>query len=494
MPLPVALPCPAPAWARRALLALLLASGCAYTFDEAGTDVRLVGEPIPPTAYPQLNAGLGPARTALLIQGAEATPDRDDFWLAMAQAQPEIWPPPDKWPDTFRLVRLSDETIETWSADQILPGGSMLYMLTRPSQGKGPVQLRLRRPGVPDPIGDFTLPPGDGVLLAAPNDSALAYIPGKSEPGTLLLRRSNGSFARDLPLPAGVDPKQPFDKGRFYFEPRGEFFFTQDADDQLVAHSTTSMVDRPLGAFDRDVIVDSRARALYYCGKRGLRRLTLDGSPPQLLDGLPCNPSILRVSSGSILYLREDGLREISAAGVARLLVPAPVGQLLAVGPSPSLVYSSDPPITYGAGIGDGWIGDWRFMNRGRRPTYSIDAGDPASAERARIRWQENAARSDNSGELMSARLAARDGERPLLLAKNVRQWLETRPGRLYTISNAAGRGVYNRMIVIDEDQREARWVIDSARDFLRVPGQNVIIALTVHGQVGFDVYRVPIL
>jgi hypothetical protein len=226
--------------------------------------------------------------------------------------------------------------------------------------GKGAVQLTLRRPGVADPIGNFALPPGDGLLLAAANDTAFAYIPAKGDKGTFLLRRSDGSFARELP------------------QPRGEFFFSQDADNKLVAHSTMSNTDRPLGTFDRDVILDSRTRTLYFCGMRGLVRLSIASPTPQTLDGSPCSPSILRLSSGSILYLRQDGLREISESGVARLLVPAPIGQLLAVGPNGSLVYSSDPPLTYGAGIGDGWIGDWRLMNRGRRPTYSIDAADPA--------------------------------------------------------------------------------------------------------------------
>ncbi len=476
-----------------ALLSTLGGGGCAYSFDEAGVDVPLLGEPIPPSQYRQLNLGLGPARTAILLQGAEATPERDDLWVAMAQAQPETWPPPEKWPDTFRLVRLSDESSETWSADQILASGSMLYLLTRPSDGKGDVQLRLRRPGVSAPIGEFTLPPGDGVLLAAPNDSAFAYIPAKNPKMTFLLQRSDGSFTRELPLPVGVDPKQPFDKGRFYFEPRGDVFFTQDADDQLLAYSTTRKTEWPLGMFDRDVIIDSRARALYFCGMRGLARLLLATGTAQTLDSAACNPAILRLSSGGILYLRHDGLIELSESGIARLLVPAPVGQLLAIGPGGVPVYSSDPPLTYGAGIGDGWLGDWRFMNRGRRPTFSIDAATPDSSERARIRWLENAARSDNSGELMSARLVARDRERPLMLAKNVRQWLEVRPGSLLAISNAAGRGVYNRLIFIDEEQRQARWVIDSARDFVRIPGQSEVIALVVHGQIGFDVYRVPI-
>ena len=472
---------------------MLSGGACAYTFDEAAADVTLVGDPVPKEAYQKLNEDLGPARTAVLVQGAAATPERDDFWVAMAQAQPETWPPPEKWPDTFRLVHLSDGATETWSADQILPGGSMLYLLSRPGDGKAAVGLQLRRPGVAAAIGDFTLPAGDGVLLAAGNDSAFAYIAAKNPKMTVLVRRSDGSFSRDLPMPAGVDPKLPFEKGRFFFEPRGEYFFTQDAEDQLVVHSTRRMADHALGTFDRDVILDSKNRVLYFCGMRGLVRLPITTLDPQMLDSSPCSPSILRLSADGVLYLRADGVREQSESGTNRLLIPAPVGQLYGLSPAGEPLYSSDPPLTYGAGIGDGWLGDWRFMNRGRRPTFSIDAGDPKSADRARIRWQENAARSDNSGELMSARLIARESERPLLLAKNVRQFLEVRPGKILAISNAAGRGIYNRMILIDEDQREARWVIDSARDFVRIPGQNEVIALTVHGQIGFDVYRVPI-
>ena len=93
----------------------------------------------------------------------------------------------------------------------------------------------------------------------------------------------------------------------------------------------------------------------------------------------------------------------------------------------------------------------------------------------------------------MSARIAAQDSERPLLLAKNVRQWSEVTPGQVLAISNAAGRGIYNRLILIDEGQRQARYVIDSARDFLRIPGRDELIVQVVHGQTGFDIYRVPI-
>jgi hypothetical protein len=463
--------------------------GCAYTFDEAGVDIALRGDPVPPSLYRPLNEGLGPVRAVSLIQGAAATVDRDDLWVVMPQAQPEIWPPPETWPDTTRLVRVEDGTVETHSADQILQGGTVLYLLTRPKDGKTDVSLRIQRPGQAAPVGEFKLPPGDGLLLAASGDVAFAYIPAKNERRTFFLRRSDGSLGREIPLPAEVDPKLAFDKGRFFFDSRGEVFFAQDGEGLLVAHRTTAEVDRALGAFDRDSVQDSRSRTVVFCGKRGLVRLSLPALTSQTLDPSPCNPSILRSVSGSILYLREDGVYEVDDKSPPQRRLAAPVGQLLAVGPGRALAYSTDPPLTYGAGIGDGWLGSWRFMNRGRRPTWSIHGAPDA----VRLRWMENAARSDGSGELLSARIAAAESERPLLLARNVRQWLEVAPGRVLAVSNAAGRGVYNRLILIDEDRREARWVLDSVRDFLRIPGRDEVIAQVVHGQIGFDIYRIPL-
>ena len=472
-----------------ALASVVGLAGCAYTFDEAQPDVVLQGNPVPPSTYPQLNAGLGPVRAASLIQGAKATPDRSDLWVVMPLAQPEIWPPPDKWPDTTHLFHLEDEATEVWSADQILQGSTLLYLVTRPSDGKSDVQLRLQRPGLATPIGEFTLPPGDGVLLAAPGDVAFAYIPTKNPDKMFFLYRSDGSVKRQLALPAGVDPKAPFEKGRFFFDSRGELFLAQDEAGLLVAHRTTAQVDRELGTFDRDAVLDGKTRTLWFCGMRGLVRLSLADGMAQVADPTACNPAILRLSGTSLLYLREDGVNALDDKGTRLLVLPAPIGQVLAVGPDRSLVYSTDPPLSYGAGIGDGWLGPWRFMNRGRRPTWSIHSEPSAQ----RMRWMENAARSDNSGELMSARIAAQDSERPLLLAKNVRQWSEVTPGQVLAVSNAAGRGVYNRLILIDEGQRQARYVIDSARDFLRIPGRNELIVQVVHGQTGFDIYRVPI-
>lgn len=482
--------------ARWALLAgTVLLAGCSYIFDDGAPAFPLLGDPILPSRYPQMNVQMGPARDVYLLQGAETTADHDSYWAALPEAQPEVWPPPEHWPEHVRLIRLVDGVREDWTADQIQYGGSMLYLFQRPPEGDpGPTKLQVRRPGAVDPVGRFDLPPDGGVMLLAPNDTSFAYVTtGKGKP-KILLRRTDGSRPRDVSLPEGFESSQPTDQTRLFMEPKGDFFVTQDATGLIRTFSTISATDRMLGQFDYDAVLDSRARALFCCGKRGLVRLDLVPGTAQTLDPMPCQAALLRLSGGAVYYGRDGALYTVDAAGgtPAYVALPTggePVGQLLGVGPGPerALAYSLNPALLYGPGIGDGWLGDWQFMQRGRRPTWSVDS------EASRIRWLENAARSDSTGELMSALIADRDRVRPLMLARNVRQWLEVSPGRVLAISNAAGRGVYNRLIDIDENRGEAHWLVDSARDFIRIPGTDDLIVRIVHGQAGYDVYRVPI-
>ena len=65
--------------------------------------------------------------------------------------------------------------------------------------------------------------------------------------------------------------------------------------------------------------------------------------------------------------------------------------------------------------------------------------------------------------------------------------------GRVLAISNAAFKGTQNRLIVIDEVRRTARWVVDSARDFVRIPGTQELLVKIIVGQLGYDIRRVPI-
>src|SRR5437867_3944638 len=56
-------------------------------------------------------------------------------------------------------------------------------------------------------------------------------------------------------------------------------------------------------------------------------------------------------------------------------------------------VYTRDPSDKYQGGVGDGWIGDWRFMERG---------WDVEETDAGRLRWLDHAARAQNIGDLLS--------------------------------------------------------------------------------------------
>ena len=47
--------------------------------------------------------------------------------------------------------------------------------------------------------------------------------------------------------------------------------------------------------------------------------------------------------------------------------------------------------------------------------------------------------------------------------------------------------------LLIDENTRTASWVVESARDFVRIPNSSSVMAKIVNGQLGFDIHLVPI-
>ena len=122
------------------------------------------------------------------------------------------------------------------------------------------------------------------------------------------------------------------------------------------------------------------------------------------------------------------------------------------------------------------------MIERGRRPAWSAD--------RSRLRYLEWAARSDGAGDFHSRQLASSE---VLRIARNVRSFAELSDGRVVAVSNSVPRGTHNRVIVVDENLHLARWVADSSRDFLLIPGSSDLIAKVVIGQTGWDIRRVPI-
>lgn len=464
---------------------LLVAStlaACSYTFDGAAPGIPLVGDEIPPTAFPKLNPDGVPINDVYVMPGADGA-----SWAVLVTAPVLPIPPPPilgKLPALAFLVPLDTNQVrDAVRADQILVGSRQLYLLDTPLQEGSPMKLRLRRPG-DDGVGqELMMPPGGAVIQPSPKDEAFVYIASREDTRTMKLLRSDGSFERELPLPEGVEAARLFEKFKLFFNHNGEQLITQDPDGKLVAHASRQERDLVLGVSDPDIIWGGSKEALISCGMQGLRRFPLDGTGPVVLDGAPCQSDLLRTTDELILYRREGALYAVPERGGSPLkLRDAPIGQTLAVGPNLSILYSRDEALRYGAGIGDGYLGDALQFERGRRPTWSSDG--------TRLRWLGDAARSDGGGELTSKLLP--DGE-SLLLAHNVRQYLEVAPGRVLAVSNAAGRGLYNRLILIDEQAREARWVVSSARAYTPIPDTNDVLVSIVNGQIGYDVRRVSI-
>jgi hypothetical protein len=158
--------------------------------------------------------------------------------------------------------------------------------------------------------------------------------------------------------------------------------------------------------------------------------------------------------------------------------------RVLAFGPNDEILYSRDPDDRYVLHVGDGWLGDWRFMERGR-DAYLFESG--------RVRWLEHAARANGSGDLVSSVVSGTVGGAPLHLARNTRQYQELEDGRVLCDANHAFRGTQNRAVVVDEQARVAHWVAAAASDFVRIPGTQDILVDVVTGPSTYDIVRVPI-
>lgn len=465
------------------------ASACSWTFDDSAPEVPLLGTPIPPEQFVKLN--VEPARDDLILTDRDGNP-----WVAITAAAPLTLIPLPQQRDTVHLIRLDAEAPTDGrerldvTADHTLVSYRAVYLVEPPSGAaksdpSQPTAVTVFFPGVPPTAQTFMFPSGSETLNIDYNtDESFVYWVPKAKDPRVFITRTDGSFQRTLPPPKGYDAPESLGRIRFFFDGSGEHLFVQDGDRRPVSYSTRNDKSVDLGVQPVALLFSSPQTALISCAEGGVKRVALDGSGEVVLDSAPCDPDILRNSGSRIYYKSGADLRSAAVDGSApsQVALMGPVGQLFAVSPKWGFVYSLDGPITYGSGIGDGWLGDWKFMQRGRRPGFSGDG--------TRLRWLENAARSDNSGDLSSATIADRQAGQ---LARNVRTTSELADGRVLAISNAAFKGTQNRLIVIDEASRTARWVVDSARDFLRIPGTQDLLVKIIVGQLGFDIRRVPI-
>lgn len=493
---------------KRARLRFLLTSlapvallGCSYTFDGTAPAVPLLGDPRPAALFPKLNDG--PVRDVYYYSPGGDGGD----WAIMPEIPTTPVLPPAMARESVRLVRIKEPTtavlprstpaVQVYSATRTIISTRFLFLYEVGADGAENV-LTVYSPGDDQPRTSFKLPTGEGTVLPAGGDAVILYYVAKPIAMNFTLLRTDGSYKREVPIPKGFGsaPSGGF-SGQVLFDNKGDWFLVQAPDGQVTLYSTRAEMSRDLGVQPKLLAIDNttQPRALISCSESaGVTRVPFDGSPTVVLDSQPCSPDLFRLTSTTALYLSPPAgvIREVplsgSAPGRVALTSPEPnrpIGQvylLRITDERRDIVYSLDPPLLYGAGIGDGWLDGWRFMERGRRPAFSNDG--------RRMRFLEHAARSDNTGDFLSVEIG---GSEPVLLARNVQKWLEVAPGKLLTISNAAGRGAYNRLILIDENARSASWVIDSTRDFVRIPNSSQLLAKVVNGQLGFDIHLVPI-
>ncbi len=358
--------------------------------------------------------------------------------------------------------------------------------------------LSLHRPGLPtDGPYPALVQPAERLRLLCGEQTLVAYGQSRDNLGIdLLRRRSDGKVVHKLlPWPAEADPawgQGPlgFDAServlfllggdittRAYFMDSGDTVnlgvlywgaatksgqLFVDSDGMLLLFDIDAKRLRFLGARlspDGAVIgTDREAQAVLTCDWDGLRRVPLFAAagPAKTIDRDPCRPSDWNASAqASVLYYVDDQLRQAATSGdSAPLVLTNYLGQqLLALCDDGALAYSLDPPERYGRGIGSGYLGGHRFMERGRDVRFSPDC--------RRVYYKESAATLRRLGELRSWNRSEPDPSLATLrLADNVGFYHVLADGRILAQDNLATVGDHNRLSLIDPDRLTAQTLL----------------------------------
>ena len=490
---------PMPGGARRVLSGFTLATwlltavagvggGCSQVLDPDVLDVA----PLPDLPMPSTSLQIrGTIKESALLQGADGSP-----WVAV------------KLTDVPGLVV---QQLAAPFARQLLPVDKVLYaggpaqsMCTVVKQPlDGSYLVSLRRPG-----DGSALPvqlAGSPAVLCGQRTLA-AYATGL-EPTHLdvLRRKPSGEVVKfNLPWPRGANPD--WDQGPRGFDDNEQVLVAIDGDYRTLIYylDTGERVDLgpvylggPAGGQYIYVDYEGFLHAFVFAEKRALDlgfRLSPDGqlmgldidnlavltcdwdglraiairparrgdpvvATQRLLDREACHAeySTLNARSGSLAYNHGAELRSVALDGSSppRVLNVQGSQQIFNICQDQAVAYSLDPPDRYGKGVGDGWVGGFRFMERGRDARFAPDC--------QRLRFKEHAATLRKLGELRSLILPP-GGDwataPELRLARNVGFYQEQPDGRLLVADNLAVIGEQNRVSLIDEDRRSTQLVL----------------------------------
>lgn len=473
--------------------------GCSFVFDDSAPDIVLVGEAPVVERFPKLN--VQPARDVFLVYDSLGKP-----WAVIPELPELPFEIPDgvtlpTLPETIRLVRLDPQedptTAATFPSRYLLLSQRSLYIMITPqilspdSKDKSVLLTRLRPLESPQFLGKF--PEGTPLLLLSSDENIGVLLSQSSKSKTFRIfsmttKDGTSNTLRELPIPDGVDPEKPLEKGRFVLDGTGEHLIVQDGNSVITLYETKAGGSQlSLGKQTRSWSLNAQKNALLLCNEGGLSRLPLNGTPAQRLDADSCSQDIFRLTTQdgvrTVLYKSGEGLRQVPEDGSQgpRLRLSF-IGQFFGLSQKQELLYSTDDAVTYGAGIGNGLLEGRPVFEIGRRPAFSQD--------QTRLRVLEWAARSDGAGDLQTRWL---DSDQVLHLARNVRMFAETTDGRVVAASYSIPKGTHNQVIVIDEIAKQALWVADSSREFLLIPGTTDALVKVVIGQTGWDIRRTPI-
>lgn len=270
-----------------------------------------------------------------------------------------------------------------------------------------------------------------------------------------------------------LDTPEQIDLGVLYWgQTRSGQLIHIDFDGLLHVFHISLRVQQPinfrLGPDGQILGIDEQRHEVITCDWDGLRAVSVPQAgqavpvlaPQRVLDSTPClaSTSLLTPLSSVVVYtpVAEPPGSEVRAVRLdspnstqAKVLLHGSGGRILGLCQDRAVAYSLDPVDRYGPSVSDGWIGGYRFMERGREVRFSPDCG--------RVYFKEHAANARKLGELRAAAVPPSSGANledlppQRRLARNVGFTRVAPDGRLLTATDLGVIGPQNRLLLIDE-------------------------------------------
>jgi hypothetical protein len=472
----------------RAAIVLALC-GCSTTWklDSSQPNFPFVDSAPATSSLPRLNQN--PASSLGIVRGVDGGP-----WASFTET---VTMADGSQQRALRNVQLRGSGSEVLTADHI---DRYAYAFYQVMHGTDTTTLTIHSAGqTKDDV--FTLDGPRGAMVVGGYDDVFMWW--KQDPSTTTFTtqwRTNRYPTQTRMVSAinGADPSDPQATADFRFAFTGTRLYVRDGTGELQWFSTRTSATADLGMVPALWYIDETNHNLLTCGDDGLRQLPLkdpNGYPgitePMTIDSDPCQAAAgFWFLSNQVIYGVGGVERKASLIGAYAPTEVLDSGlRLIGTLADGRLFYSTDPADRYVNGVGNGWIGDWNFMNRGGVISLSEDESE--------LRWIENAAQDTGIGDLYAAAMPvapATVGGKAVPLSKNVAEYGGMLDGRLLIEENHAQRGIENRVVVLDERGQYKRWVADQASAFTCIDGAcSDLLVDVVTGATGYDIIRVPV-